>query len=171
MSSSLAVIISLFRHMAWADARVIDALRASPGLDEHALEQFAHVVGAESVWLTRILGEPDRVAVWPALSVDECATLAAENQRGYASVVGGGEAGLERQITYTNSAGKTYTNRVIDILVHVAMHGSYHRGMISILTRRSGGVAAPTDFIAFVRGEPAATRSDAPAQPNARSRT
>jgi uncharacterized damage-inducible protein DinB len=159
------MINSLFRHMAWADARVIEALRANPGLDGHALEQFAHVVGAESVWLTRILGEPPRVAVWPALSVDECATLAAENQRGYASVLGGGEAAFGREVTYTNSAGKTYTNRVIDILVHVAMHGSYHRGMTSILMRRSGGVAAPTDFIAFVRGEPAATRRDATDQP------
>ena len=162
MSSSLTLINSLFRHMAWADARVNEALRASPGLDAHALEQFAHVVGVESVWLTRILGEPPRVAVWPALSVNECATLAAENQRGYASLLAGGDAGLAREVTYTNSAGKTYTNRVIDILVHVAMHGSYHRGMISILTRRSGGVAAPTDFIAFVRGEPAAARRDAP---------
>lgn len=148
--------------MAWADARVIEALRANPGLDAHALEQFAHVLGAESVWLTRILGEASRVPVWPSLSVDECATLAAENQRGYDSLLNEGEDAFEREVTYTNSAGKTFTNRVVDILLHVAMHGSYHRGMTSILTRRSGGVAAPTDFIAFVRGEPAATRDDAP---------
>jgi uncharacterized damage-inducible protein DinB len=151
--------------MAWANTRVIDGLRASPGLDPHALEQFAHVLGAENVWLTRILGEPARVAVWPSLSIDECAALSAENQRGFDAVLREGDGALEREVTYTNSAGRTFTNRVIDILLHVAMHGSYHRGMTSILTRRSGGVATPTDFIAFVRGAPTATRSDVNATP------
>lgn len=158
MTTSLQVVRVLYQHMAWANARVIDGLRGSPGLDAHALEQFAHVLGAESVWLSRILGEPARVAVWPSLSIEECAALAEENQRGYEDVLGAGDAALEREVTYTNSAGQTFTNRVLDILLHVAMHGSYHRGMTSILTRRSGGVATPTDFIAFVRGAPAATR-------------
>ena len=167
MSSSLSVIRSLFRHMAWADARVLEGLLATPGIDAHAQEQFAHVVGAESVWLTRILGQPQRVAVWPELSLDECAAIAAENQRGFAAVLD--HEDLVREVTYTNSAGKTFTNRVIDILVHVAMHGSYHRGMISIVTRRGGGVAVPTDFIAFVRGEAAATRPDAERQAGTRT--
>jgi len=159
MTPSMVVVRSLFQHMAWANARVIDGLRASGGTDPHALEQLAHVLGAESVWLTRILGEWPRVAVWPSLSIEACAALAAENQRGYELVLRDGDTALEREVTYTNSAGETFTNRVLDILVHVAMHGAYHRGMTSILTRRSGGVATPTDFIAFVRGAPAATRS------------
>ena len=158
MTTSLEIVRVLFEHMAWANARVLDGLRASAGRDPHALEQFAHVLGAESVWLTRILGEPARVPVGPALSIDECAALARANQGGYAAVLSEGDGALEREVTYTNSAGQTYTNHVLDILMHVAMHGSYHRGMTSILTRRSGGVATPTDFIAFVRGAPAATR-------------
>lgn len=160
MTTPLHVVRILYQHMAWANARLIDGLRASPGLDPHALEQFAHVLGAESVWLSRILGEPTRVAVWPSLSIQACAVLAEENRRGYHGVLCAGDAALEREVTYTNSAGQTFTNRVLDILLHVAMHGSYHRGMTSILTRRSGGVATPTDFIAFVRGTPAATRPD-----------
>lgn len=164
MPSSRSVIRSLFSHMAWADARVLEGLRATPGVDVHALEQFAHVLGAESVWLTRILAQPQRVAVWPSLSLDQCAALAAENEAGFAALLDEGESGFGREVTYTNSAGRTFTNRVIDILVHVAMHGSYHRGMISILTRRGGGVAVPTDFIAFVRGTAAATRADAERQ-------
>lgn len=161
MTTPLHVVRTLYQHMAWANTRVIDGLRAASGLDPHALEQFAHVLGAESVWLSRILGEPTRVAVWPSLSIEECAALAEENQRGYEGVLRAGDAALEREVTYTNSAGQTFTNRVLDILLHVAMHGAYHRGMTSILTRRSGGVATPTDFIAFVRGTPAATRTNA----------
>lgn len=160
MPDDIAIIRSLLDHMEWADAKVLDALRASPGLDPHAQEQFAHVLGAAAVWLSRIEGVRSPVAVWPQLTLDECASLADTIHRGYRSLLER-PGDLERTITYTNSAGNTFSNRVLDILLHVAMHGSYHRGMTSIVTRRGGGVAAPTDFIAFIRGAPTATRSDA----------
>jgi len=38
------------------------------------------------------------------------------------------------------------------------MHGCYHRGQVAMLIRDGGGTPAPTDYIAFVRGAPAATR-------------
>lgn len=160
MPDDLAIIRSLLDHMEWADAKVLDALRASPGIDPHAHEQFAHVLGAAAIWLSRIEGVKSPVPVWPQLTLDECASLAQTVHRGYRTLLER-PTELERTITYTNSAGTTFSNRVLDIVLHVAMHGSYHRGMTSILTRRGGGVAAPTDFIAFIRGMPTATRSDA----------
>ncbi|MGQ0648580.1 MAG: DinB family protein [Gemmatimonadaceae bacterium] len=161
-ATSVSIIRSLFAHAAWANSTVISGIRSTPGSDAHALEQLAHVLAAERVWLTRILGQPQTIAVWPALSVDQCEALARENERSFASLIDDAtETSLERDVTYTNSAGRTFTNRMLDILLHVAMHGAYHRGMTSILTRRSGGTPAPTDFIAFLRGAPTATRADA----------
>ena len=69
-----------------------------------------------------------------------------------------GPGDLDRDVTYTNSAGQEFTSRVEDILLHVVMHGSYHRGQVAMLIRDGGGTPAPTDYIAFVRGAPAATR-------------
>ena len=52
--------------------------------------------------------------------------------------------------------------------LHVALHGAYHRGLIAGLRRDAGAEASATDFIVFVRGAPAAPRTDAvPAQPSA----
>jgi uncharacterized damage-inducible protein DinB len=39
------------------------------------------------------------------------------------------------------------------------LHGAYHRGQIALLIRQAGAVPAPTDYVAFVRGAPTATRS------------
>jgi uncharacterized damage-inducible protein DinB len=157
------LLASLYRHAAWANREVLSALRATPGTDPRALEQFAHVLGAEHVWLSRIRGETARFAVWPALTLDECAALAAENESRFDSILNSANDGgdLERVIRYVNSAGQAFTNRLVDLLVHVAMHGSYHRGMVSQRTRDGGGSPAPTDFIAFIRGAPTATRQDA----------
>jgi len=51
-----------------------------------------------------------------------------------------------------------FRSRVEDILLHVVLHGCYHRGQVAIALREAGAEPSATDFIAFVRGVPAATR-------------
>jgi len=64
-------------------------------------------------------------------------------------------------VTYTNSAKREFSTALGDILVHVALHGQYHRGKVNLLLRENGLEPVPADFIAFVRGAPAATQRDA----------
>lgn len=152
----------LFEHMAWADACVLEGLRTSAGSDAQALEYFAHVLAAEHLWLSRIRARSAELAVWPQLTLDQCANVAVRNRHGFADLLAEtAPSDLERPVGYRNSAGLDFVSRLDDILYHVALHGAYHRGQVSLMVRRSGGTPVPTDYIAFVRGTPAATRSDA----------
>jgi uncharacterized damage-inducible protein DinB len=65
---------------------------------------------------------------------------------------------MRRAITYRNSAGDEYTSTLEDILTHVSLHGAYHRGQIAASVRAAGDTPTATDYIAFARGAPAATR-------------
>src|SRR5207237_7244435 len=65
---------------------------------------------------------------------------------------------LERGVTYRTSAGDQFTSTLEDILTHVSIHGSYHRGQVASLIRAAGDTPSPTDYIFFTRGYPAATR-------------
>lgn len=160
---SLPMLRSLYAHMDWADAKVALALREAPGAESGALELFAHILAAEHVWLARIEGRSGSVPVWPVLTLEECEEMAAENAGEFAQMLSREtEASLQREVTYTNSAAQVFTSRVVDILTHVALHGAYHRGQVSLMMRRGGGTPAPTDFIAFVRGAAAATREASP---------
>jgi uncharacterized damage-inducible protein DinB len=149
----------LFEHMRWADAAVLQALRsASP--PAKALEIYAHILGAEHVWLARLDQRPPTHAVWPAIGLDQCTALATEVAAGFQAYLDQADAAtLASEIPYTNSAGQSFLSRVDDILIHVALHGCYHRGQIALLLRAAGTKPAPTDYIGFVRGVPAATRS------------
>ena len=60
-------------------------------------------------------------------------------------------AGLSQQVSYLNSKGETWTNSVGDILTHVLLHSSYHRGQIATELRAAGLEPACTDFIHAVR--------------------
>jgi len=112
--------------------------------------------------MARISARAPTVAVWPALTLDECEALSAASVAALDAFLGtlDGE-GLMREVTYRNSAGREFTSSHLDILTHVAMHGTYHRGQVSLMMRRGGGEPVPTDFIAFTRGAPTATRADA----------
>jgi len=65
-------------------------------------------------------------------------------------------ADLAREIQYRNSAGQEFRSTLEDILLHVALHGSYHRGQVSLIVRGGGGEPVATDYNAFIRGVPAA---------------
>ena len=152
----------LVAHLEWANGRTLASLRAAPAPDRHLLELFAHILAAEHVWLARLTGSAASHPVWPALSQDECDRLSTDNvDRLRAMVRGLAPDGLARDVTYRNSVGREFTSSVEDIVLHVALHGAYHRGQIAAALRRADMVPAPTDYIAFARGADAATRADA----------
>jgi uncharacterized damage-inducible protein DinB len=149
----------LYEHLAWADARVLQSLRGAHAVLKRDLDLYSHILGSEHVWLSRIKGTPPRVAVWPSLTLDEAERLAGENSAAFNKVVSElTEEGRETPITYRNSAGDQFTSTLEDILTHVSLHGAYHRGQIAASIRAAGDVPSPTDYIAFARGAPAATR-------------
>jgi uncharacterized damage-inducible protein DinB len=156
--------MALFNHVEWADRLVLGSLREAGTPPPKALEVYAHILGAEHVWLSRINGVAPRFAVWPTLSIDDAERLAAANVEGYAMILSTLTAEtLDAPITYRNSAGAQFTSSLDDILTHVALHGSYHRGQIAASLRAAGQAPNPTDYIAYRRGAPAATRRDGPA--------
>jgi len=149
----------LFQHVEWADARVLESLRSAKSPQKRVLELYSHILGSEHVWLSRMNGTTQRVDVWPVLTLDECERLGKENIAAFSDLVSRLNPDLlQKPITYRNSAGDQFTSTVEDMLTHVAMHGSYHRGQIAAALRAGGDTPSPTDYIAFVRGAPAATR-------------
>ena len=147
----------LVDHLEWADRRVLDSLRAMPHPDARALELYAHVLGTEHTWLARILERAPSVKIWPQLTVAEAALLAAENADALRTLVSSRTPEqLQRKVAYTNSAGQAFESTVEDMLLQVVLHGCYHRGQVAMIVRGAGAEPAPTDYIAFVRGAPAA---------------
>ena len=149
----------LFAHLRWADGRTLAALRAAAAPPPKAIELYAHVLGAEHVWLARLRQEPARFAVWPAGGLAECGAMADAIHAELEALLAELEpAALDAEVPYTNSAGQAFRSTRLDILLHVALHGCYHRGQVALLLRESGAEPHPTDYIALVRGAPAATR-------------
>lgn len=147
------LLLRLMHHMRWADALFADALLGdAPGIPPDAPRYFAHIASVEHLWYTRIHGAPAQHAVWPELSVAESRDLAACHADLFERLlVDNDEAALSRLVDYRNSAGRAFKNSVGDIVTHVAMHGSHHRGQIARLLRQAGQEPPYTDYIQFAR--------------------
>ena len=90
--------------------------------------------------------------MWPTLSVAECEALATENTRGYQEYFARlTDSDLATLVRYKNTKGDEYRNSVLDILTHVVIHGTYHRGQIARVIGRAGGETPSTDYIAYIR--------------------
>ena len=156
MSNQVEHLRRLVDHLEWADKRVLASLRDARNPSPPVFSLYGHVLGAEHTWLRRIAGEVPTVAIWPSLSLDECDTVAQQNFESLSQIVRSLSASdLVRSITYRNSAGAEFTTGLEDILLHVALHGSYHRGQIAALLRSSGDEPVNTDYIQWVRSVPA----------------
>jgi uncharacterized damage-inducible protein DinB len=145
-----AVLLTLVQHMRWADALIADAL--ADGAPGDAGRLFAHIAAVEHLWFARVQGEPARIAVWPTLSPADARIVAAEHADLFEQLVrAADDTALARRVHYRNSAGREFDSTVADIVTHVAMHGSHHRGQILRALRAAEREPPYVDFIQFTR--------------------
>jgi uncharacterized damage-inducible protein DinB len=143
---------SLCAHGAWADQRLLGALQGAGRPVPDALREMAHLRGAQETWLSRIEGRKATLPVWPDLALD---ALATEGARLDAALASHCEAlrpeSLDRIVAYTNSAGDAFRTPLAEILLHLFLHGQYHRGKVNAAFRAAGAAPAGVDYITWQR--------------------
>jgi uncharacterized damage-inducible protein DinB len=155
---ALGLVRRLWEHCAWADELLLGALGAASPPPALAWREYVHVLGAESVWLDRLLRRRQRHPVWPELSPTEASSLAMSLRTEYAGYVARLTPDtLDARVPYVNSAGQSFETPAGDMLLQVFLHGQYHRGKVNLMLRQGGLPPVPTDYISWARGVPAAT--------------
>lgn len=160
---TLETIRALWAHARWADHIVLDALSDDEPSPSEAVREAAHIAGAVETWLSRLEGREATLPIWPDADVDGLKAAVDETHRRFDAYLDRLEEDeLLGTLTYERTSGQTYSTPVADILLHVMMHGQYHRGKINMLLRQVGRDPVPLDYIAYVRGHPASSQSSLP---------
>jgi len=160
---SVAMIRDLYDYNRWANHRLFDF---AAGLGENVCgrevgqqfsmptvtRMFAHMYGAESIWLTRwkgasptampgaqLVSMADVRQKWDALEAEEQAFLAALT-----------DADLARAIDYKNTEGKAFHAPLGHLLQHVANHATHHRSEIATMVTMLSGSPPDTGINTWI---------------------
>lgn len=162
MLQTLEGIAKLFAYGRWANAKTLESVseltseeytRAVGGSFGSVQGTLAHLYGADWVWLERWAGRTPRAlpaaqAVPTLEALREKWRLVEEGRAAFLQALTL-EAMAER-LTYVNFKGETLGYPLGDALLHVANHGTYHRGQVATLIRQVGRTPIATDYLRFL---------------------
>lgn len=139
---------SLNEHGIWADARMLAAVEAAPFDTTDALRELSHVRGAQEIWLTRLEGTTPAIPAWPTWGAAELADASSSLDARLRAVIDALTLdALAKPVQYRNLAGTPHETALGDILLHLMMHGQYHRGRANIALKSAGKDAVGVDYM------------------------
>jgi uncharacterized damage-inducible protein DinB len=141
----------LFAYNDWANRRIVVAFKNSPS--ERALEILAHLLITEKEYYERLYGKNSTgFDFWPTLTLEDCGLLAREAAEAYEKLLRRfDDEGLDIRAKYHSSEGIPYENTFRELLTHVLMHSSIHRGNIILKLREDGFTPPKIDYIIYLR--------------------
>jgi len=131
--------------------KVIRALLAANNIPEKSLKLINHTVNAQEIWNARIQNINDTVGVWDIRPLQDLLDINEANYRKSLDIIIAYD--LNTKVSYTNSSGKTFKNKVGDMLFHAINHSTYHRGQIASDFKANGITPIVTDYIFYKRDE------------------
>src|SRR4030042_5546553 len=146
-------LVGLFQYNFRMDEEIISILEDNKSNSEKIIKIFSHLLKAEKIWLMRLKGEDlSGQMIWPDLTIKECQDLIIENTQMYKQYFMSLKADeITKNLNYRNSKGQEFQTAILDIVIHVVIHSSYHRGQIAMLVRELGGNPINTDYINYIR--------------------
>jgi uncharacterized damage-inducible protein DinB len=141
----------LFAYNDWANRRLIVALKSAES--EKSRKVLAHLLITEKEYYERLYGKDSTgFDFWPPLSVEECGELARETAERFEKLLRRfDEEGLDLYTRYKTSEGIEHENSFREMLTHVLLHSSIHRGNIMLKLREGGFEPPKIDYIIYLR--------------------
>lgn len=163
-SQLAADMASLMRYKRWADADLLNAAIALPTLARLLLGRYLtkiirHFHTVDCIFKAHLLGIPHQ---YSSPNPAEPATLTELRQRvnavdewylEYARNADERVLAEALDVTFTDGQQQVLTRS--DILLHVSLHGAYHRGNAGILLRIVGTEPLPDRFTSYLRAHAA----------------
>ncbi|MBS7565212.1 DinB family protein [Mucilaginibacter sp. Bleaf8] len=145
--------IRLFDYDRFANLQILETIVAA-NHPEKPLQLLSHMLGAQQIWLKRCKqvqapGGP----VWPNWSAEEIRATIEENYEACITFVNEQtDESWQQIISYTNTSGQSFHNKLVDIITHVINHGTHHRAQAGIYMKQIGIEKLPaTDYILYIR--------------------
>ena len=141
----------LLEYDAWANRRTITVLETTES--ERSRRILAHILITKQEYFERLSGKDSTgFDFWPDLTLEQCGRLTDSTTTSYRELLNqGDETLLDRVAAYKTSEGVPYENTYRELLTHVLLHSSIHRGNIVLKMREEGFEPPQVDYVLYLR--------------------
>lgn len=139
----------LFEYEYYANITCLQVALPLETMPERAEILSSHLLCAQRMWIARIQDVPSPLGVWDRIPPLEWKHWLEANHADLRAILANGN--LDRIINYRNTQGKAFRNACSDILLHILIHGAYHRGQIMQLLKPLVNELPSLDYIFFSR--------------------
>jgi uncharacterized damage-inducible protein DinB len=145
--------IRLFNYDKYANELIYQSI-VEAGAAPQAVRLMAHLLAAQQIWLKRC----QRLAshngsLWPDWQADRFPALIRSNHEQWIEFISQlSDEAFSTSVSYRNSKGDEFENKLIDILAHLINHGTHHRAQAGQQLKFAGVEKLPvTDYIFYLR--------------------
>jgi uncharacterized damage-inducible protein DinB len=145
--------LKLFNYNFWANSKVFQPVVYNEVQDEELIKIMSHVLNAQFIWYSRVTGKKEYdVPVWQIYSAEELPKKSQVSTNLWVKFISeNSDSQFLSVMRYNNSKGEPFTNSIVDTMIHLINHGTYHRGQINKLYRQKNINPPNVDYITFVR--------------------
>jgi uncharacterized damage-inducible protein DinB len=143
-------LLRLLDYEQWANQTIIDTLETVTSPPPRAIKLMGHILSAQQVWISRIVGETPFAAIWEDVPLVWLHQTAEKNHLRLRELIENQED-IHQEISYSNLAGEPFVSPLSDILTHLSHHAAYHRAQVVQLIRPQLEESPTTDFIHWTR--------------------
>jgi len=153
-------VLKLIQYNTWANKRLIAQV---DGLSQEQFEQeiggsfpslqktIVHLLHSDWIWMHRFKGIP-LVSVpndWKMNTTSDIKSLWLPIQSNMEETIKNLAGEENRMLKFITKRGDHYEMTFVDAVVHIANHGTYHRGQIANMLRILGEAPEHTDYFIF----------------------
>ncbi len=143
--------LRLYQYNLWANNLFSETLANSSFKNEKVSVLFSHTAAAQLIWLNRLSKLDVKIPdVWEVMPLPEAIDSLRTGGTLWLEYLEK-QSDFEQIISYQNTKGTAFETPLKDIVVHVANHGTHHRGQIATLLRAENIAPPASDFIFFSR--------------------
>ena len=140
----------LFEYNLHFNQKITDLITNRPNtISEKSRKLFNHVLNAHHIWNSRILEKQIEYQTWSIHPDDLLKDINSRNFNETRYILK--NIALEKTVSYKNSKGQSFENKISDILFHIINHSTYHKGQIATDFRQNGIEPLNTDYIFYKR--------------------
>src|SRR6185295_15418513 len=116
------------RYSLWANEAWITFIGDRFPSDEFLLRRMSHILLGEQAWFQRIFAKELDREIWRTMTIPQLTSTLKRHAEHYDRILG---SDITRVLAYKRFTGEEYQSPVSDILLHLSLHGSHHRGQMA----------------------------------------